>query len=61
MIEIYEEDLLEERMRVIGQNGNDGLHYDEVKTSLSDYPESNWTEDTTFNIKDAKITIDGGI
>ena len=44
-IEEYEEDLLEERMRVIGQNGNDGLHYE--------------TTSTAFNIKDAKITIDG--
>ena len=52
----------EERMRIIGQNGNDGLHYDnEVNTSLSAYPESNWTEDRTFNIMDAKVTIDGGI
>ena len=45
-IEIYEEDLIEERMRIIGQNGNEGLHYETT---------------STFNIKDAKITIDGGI
>ena len=38
------EEELEKRMNVIGQNGNDGLHYE---TS------------TTFSIKDAKITIDG--
>jgi hypothetical protein len=25
-----EEEAAEERMKVIGQNGNDGLHYDEV-------------------------------
>ena len=55
------EEELEKRMDIIGQNGNDGLHYDEVSTSLSDYPESNWTEDNSFNIKDAKVTIDGGI
>ena len=55
------EEELEKRMDIIGQNGNNGLHYDEVSTSLSDYPESNWTEDNSFNIKDAKVTIDGGI
>ena len=55
------EEELEKRMDIIGQNGNDGLHYEEVSASLSDYPESNWTEDNSFNIKDAKVTIDGGI
>ena len=68
LLDIEREEELERRMKIIGQNGNDGLHYgvDEdgkgfVRYPLSDYPESNWTKDATFNIKDAKITIDGGI
>ncbi len=62
-----EEEVRERRMRHIGQNGNDGLHYglEEDGTgfvtypNLSAYPESNWTENiTSINIKGAKITID---
>ena len=34
--------LSEDRMNVVGQNGNDGLHYE---TSISAYPESNITVD----------------
>ena len=34
-------DEMERRMNIIGQNGNEGLHYDESKTPISDYPESN--------------------
>ncbi len=47
----------EERMKVIGQNGNDGLHYGlpDVEDRLGD---SDWTQDNTFNIKGAKITFD---
>ncbi len=49
----------EERMRIIGQNGNDGLHYDEANymyDKISDYPESNIT--STLYPGDIKITYD---
>lgn len=54
------EEEIEKRMNVIGQNGNDGLHYDEVlningasvtvSRNISDYPESNWTENRTDEV-----------
>ncbi len=47
----------EERMRIIGQNGNDGLHYDEANymyDKISDYPESNIT--STLYPGDIKVT-----
>ena len=45
---LYSEEM-EERMNIIGRNGNDGLHYDVVSGTEAAYE---------FNIKDAKITID---
>ena len=48
------EEVMSERMDVIGQNGNDGLHYDEVKSAIAfiseKYPEtSKMFQDIQFN------------
>ena len=48
------EEVTNERMDVIGQNGNDGLHYDEVKSAIAfiseKYPEtSKMFQDIQFN------------
>ena len=48
------EEVMSERMDVIGQNGNDGLHYDEVNSAISfiseKYPEtSKMFQDIQFN------------
>ena len=45
---------VEERMNVIGQNGNDGLHYDKLDSAISyimeKYPETSKTfQDIQFN------------
>jgi hypothetical protein len=48
------EEVMGERMDVIGQNGNDGLHYDEVNSAIAfiseKYPEtSKMFQDIQFN------------
>ena len=68
------EEEIEKRMNIIGQNGNDGLHYDSRKGAglhhgpcsmhafeegnVSDYPESNYTGTMTMASGDIEVTYE---
>ena len=60
ILEIEEEER-EERMKIIGQNGNDGLHYDgitEFGASRSGLPERQFNECANLDVESTKATLD---
>lgn len=43
----YKEDLMDQRMNIIGQNGNDGLHYQFENATMSTNGNVIWEESRT--------------
>ncbi len=46
-LEIYDEEVVDYRMKHIGQNGNDGDHYAAVRSAIDDNDDTYWKTDRT--------------